>query len=377
MKSLLASLGVIGIAFSVNAGARQLPRGRQQNVRTLAEQFEADQQAKEPEPEKKAPVDPNKFAIIIAGVGGEESYTKRFSLEALRLYRLLTSKYGFAERNAMVLIENGAQGIMGAEDGFVDPDKTAIPPVMSRSTAQGVRDAFAKVKAQANADSLVFVILIGHGSAENNEPKFNLVGPDLAAKDYGKLLDQLPARRIIFINCSSASAGFVKALSKQGRIIVTATRGDNEQNVTVFPEQFIEALSNKDADANKDGRISILEAFNYATHNIAESYQQQGLLATEHALIDDNGDGTGHESATDGDGALAANTYLDSAGILELAGDDAELAPLMKKRQELNDAISQLKGRKQSMKIEDYENELEKLLVDLALTDQKIRAHKK
>ena len=245
-----------------------------------------------------------------------------------------------------------------------------------RATAEEARKAFGAIKAAANGDSTVFVMLIGHGSFDTQQAKFNLVGPDLTAKDYAALVTALPSRRVIFINSASSSGEFVKPLSAQGRIVITATRSGNEQNATIFAENFIAAMMTDEADADKNGRVSVLEAFNYATKLTGDWYKQKNRLATEHALIDDNGDGTGHEEATAGDGAISKTFYLDSKTIEEAAGD-AELAKLIKERQRLEEEIEKLKARKSEMKQDDYDRQLEDLLVQLATVSQSIRSKQK
>ncbi len=316
----------------------------------------------------RAPVDKSKFAIIVAGVGGEQVYAKAFAHQAARLHEALTTRLGFDQSQTFVLSELG-QG--GPENGT--PESA---PAARRATADSVRRAFAEIKSAAKPDSLVLVVLIGHGSFDNQQAKFNLVGPDLAVKDYAQLIESLPTSRVVFVNCSSASGEFVKPLSSDNRVIITATRSGNEQNATVFAEHFVGALTESAADGDKNGRVSVLEAFNYATKSIADWYKQKNQLATEHALLDDNGDGAGHEEAKDGDGNLAKTIYLDSK-IVEEAGKDAELARLLGERQRLEQAIEKLKARKADMKTEEYERELERLLVELAEINQSVRARQK
>ncbi|HKV38341.1 MAG TPA: hypothetical protein VJX67_03945 [Blastocatellia bacterium] len=318
--------------------------------------------------------DPNKFAIVVSGVGGEEAYTKRFSSQAMRLCEQLTNHLHFPNGNVYLLTENGAGTAPGADDGFVDEHGPAAAVSTARSTAAEVRNTFARIKAAARPDSLVLIVLIGHGSFDNQQPKFNLVGPDLTAKDYAALVAGLPAKRVVFIDCSSSSGEFIKPLSAEGRVIVTATRSGAEQNATVFAESLVAALTDKDTDTDKDGRLSMLEVFNYATRLTADWFKTKDLLATEHALIDDNGDGTGHESATDGDGELAAITYLDSP----TQADGGGTAPdLLAKRQDLEEKIAKLKSRKAEMKPEEYDLALQPLLLELAKVDQAIKARKK
>jgi len=352
-------IGFCSCALSADKGANRQPQNtpRPENAQTKP-------------PRKIATIDPNKFAIIIAGVGGEEAYTKKFTVQARRLYEALTVQLGFATKNVFLLTETASGA--GPEDGARESDA----PVSRRSTADEVRKTFASIRTSANAESLVLVVLIGHGSFDNQQAKFNLIGPDLAAKDYAQLIGSLPNKRVVFVNCSSSSGEFIKPLSADGHIVITATRSGNEQNATVFADHFISGLTDDAADADKNGRISLLEAFNYATKLTADWYKQKNRLATEHALIDDNADGAGHEEATGGDGSVAKLVYLDSKTVEEAAGD-VETARLIKERQRLEEEVEKLKTRKGEMKPEEYEAELERVLVELATVNQTIKARQK
>ena len=334
-----------------------------QNAAPVATQEKSDSDKK-----PRAAVDSNKFALVVAGVGGEETYTKKFTGLANQLYDALTNRLGFDEKNVYLLTETAGTPAEPAHDANL--------PHTARSTAEEVRKAFATIKSSANAESLVFVMLIGHGSFDTQQAKFNLVGPDLAAKDYAQLLASLPTRRVVFINSASSSGEFVKPLAGEGRVVITATRSGNEQNATVFAEYFIAGLNDDAADADKNGRVSVLEAFSYAAKLTADYYKQKNRLATEHALIDDNGDGTGHEEATAGDGTLAKTLYLDSKPLTQASGD-AELARLLGDRQRLEEAVEKLKARKADLKPEDYDRQLEDLLVELAKVNQAIKAKQK
>ncbi len=343
---------------------------RQQNKNQEANKSEASQggfqtrEQKEAKPPRAA-IDPKKFAIIIAGVGGEESYTKKFTAHATTIYEAFTNRLGFDEKQTFLLMETASGG-----------PENAARELPGRATAAEVRSVFNTVKTAATADSTVFVILIGHGSFDTQQAKFNLIGPDLNVKDYANLIGSLPTRRVVFINCASSSGEFVKPLSAENRIVITATRSGNEQNATVFAEFFVAGLVDSAADGDKNGRLSVLEAFNYASRLTADWYKEKNRLATEHALIDDNGDGVGHEGATAGDGALAKTSYLDSKSV-EQAGADAELARLLAERQKLEEDVEKLKARKSELKPEEYDEMLEKLLVELATVNQKIKARQK
>jgi hypothetical protein len=357
-RILSAALALCLALWSCSAGAE---RNRLADAAPPTAQQETASKPKE----QRAAVDPHKFALIVAGAGGEESFTKKFTSQAMQLYDAVTTRLGFDEKQVYLLTENVSGG---PEEG--------TRANFAKATSEEVKKAFGSIKSASAADSLVLIILVGHGAFDNQQGKFNLVGPDLAAKDYAALVGALPAKRVVFVNCSSSSGEFVKPLSSDGHIVITATRSGSEQNATIFAEHLVQALTNVAADADKNGRVSVLEAFNYASKLTADWYKQKDRLATEHALLDDNGDGVGHEEPSAGDGALAKTTYLDSKPIEE-AGADAELARLLGERQKMEEGIEKLKLRKGEMKQDDYEAELERLLVELAKVNQSIKARQK
>ena len=245
---------------------------------------------------KKSPIDPNKFAVIINGAGGEPAYAKQFEQWTNELNSVLSVRYGFEAKQIKVLTEK--------------PGDTTT----ARPTAEEVKRTFTALKSQLDANNILFVFLIGHGSFDGKESKFNLVGPDLSASEYNALLSALPTRRIVVLNMASASGEFIKSLAAKGRIVITATRNGQETNATRFAGFFIAALNANDSDTDQDGHTSVLEAFIYANRLTEDFYKRAGRLASEHALIDDNGDGVGHEKVGAGEGLLARATYLDSLG---------------------------------------------------------------
>jgi len=309
-------------------------------------------QTAEAAPRPKA--DPNKFALIVSGASGEEAYAKQFAEWTKRLRGALVGRLGFAEERVTVLTETPAGG---AE---------------AQATAEGLRRAFAALRGAAGPDSTVFVFLIGHGSFDGKQAKFGLVGPDVTAAEYAKLVDGIAARRVVLFNMASASGEFVKALAGRGRIVVTATRNGQEQNATRFAEHFLGALDAHDSDADQNGRVSVLEACVYAARLTAEHYQRAGRLATEHAVLEDNGDGVGSTPGGEPDGALARTTYFDSL-TAEQAAASAEVARLLREREQFEEEIEQLKARKRQMREDAYEAELEKLFVGLAKVNRNIK----
>ena len=165
---------------------------------------------------------------------------------------------------------------------------------------------------------------------------------------------------------------FLKPLSATGRIIITATKSGQEQNATRFTEFLIAALGAADADTDQDGRISVLEMFTYANRLTANFYTRAGRLATEHALLEDNGDGVGHQKAEAGDGLLARATYIDSRSQEEAAANVA-IAKLRRERTRLEGEIAQLIARKRELPEPEYETALEKLFIELAKTNRALK----
>lgn len=294
---------------------------------------------------KTAPLDPNKFALIIKGAGGEPAYAKQFDEWTTALSSVLSERYGFDGKQVQVL---------------------------TQSTAEDVKRTFAALKSQLDVNNILFVFLIGHGSFDGKESKFNLVGPDLSASEYNTLLSALSTRRIVVFNMASASGEFIKSLAAKGRIVITATRNGQETNATRFAGYFIAALNSTDADTDQDGHTSVLEAFVYANRLTADFYKRAGRLATEHAMLDDNGDGVGHEKVEAGEGLLARATYLDSLSVDEAAAT-VTTAKLIRERARLEGEIEQLIARKDNMPESEYEAQLERLFVELAKVNRSIK----
>jgi hypothetical protein len=289
--------------------------------------------------------DANKFVVIVNGAGGEAVYGKQFEEWTGQLSSILSSRFGFDAKQLTVL---------------------------KNATAEDVKRTFTTLKTQLDANNVLYVFLIGHGSYDGKESKFTLVGPDLSASEYNALLASLPTHRVIVFNMASASGEFIKSLAVKGRIVITATKSGQETNATRFPGFFISALNAKDADTDQDGHTSVLEAFVYANRLTADFYKQAGRLATEHAMFDDNGDGVGHEKLEAGEGLLARATYLDSLSTDEAAAS-AATGRLLKERVRLEGEIEQLIARKSSLAETEYEATLERLFIELAKVNRSIK----
>jgi hypothetical protein len=301
------------------------------------------------------------YLLVIVGLGGDPALSAEFHQWATTLVAAARDRYGLPPSHVVYL----------GEKPEVDP--TVID---GRSTREGVEAAVGRLASEARPGDRIFIVLFGHGSESNGEARFNLPGPDLTAADFAKMLDRLGAQSVVFVDTSSASGPFVPALSGRDRTIVTATKTGGEKNATRFGGFFVEALAGGDADLDKDGRVSILEAFTYARRRVVETYEKAGNLLSEHAVLDDNGDGKGSDTPDplDGDGALARTMFVTATAAAPAAPPaDPALRALYEEKKALEDRIAALRTSKDTMAPEEYEQKLEPLLVELARKTREIR----
>ena len=220
----------------------------------------------------------------------------------------------------------------------------------------------------------LWLVFIGHGTFDGRTANFNLRGPDISANDLAAALK--PCKRpLAVIQCASASAPFLAALSAPGRVIITATRSGYELNATRFGTYFAQAVADPTADLDKDGQTSLLEAFLMASRQVDEFYKSAGRFATEHALLDDNGDGLG-TPADWFSGVRAVKKAADGKSVdgirahqmnLVRSANEQELSPALRaRRDELEARLSALRDRKNQMNEDDYYAQLEKILVEIA-----------
>ena len=299
--------------------------------------------------------------LIISGLGGERQYSDAFYEWSVTLADAAHKRHGLTREQVTYLAEDPAR------------DSARI---QGKSTAPEIRAAIRTIAQRTAPGDQVFIVLIGHGSSTGDDSKFSMPGADLGTKEFAALLDSLPGRKVAFVNASSASGEFVPALSAPGRAIVTATKTGFERNEVLFPRFFVRAFAADGADSDKDGRVSLLEAFDYARTEVARSYEEANKLQTEHALIEDNGDktGSGKPEPRKGDGAVAQGMFLAPAISAAAAAADPKLAALYKEKKVIEDRITELRRMKDVMRPDEYETQLEKLLVDLALKTQEIKA---
>lgn len=288
--------------------------------------------------------------LVITGVSGDEAHAKKFHDLAARFIDAAKKTNGIADANVTYL----------AEKAETDPQR-----IRGRSTKENIEKAFADIAARAHPNDEIFVLLIGHGSFDSRGGAFNLPGPDLTADDYAKLLARWRAQRVVFVNTASASGAFLPTVAGPGRIVVTATRTGRENIETRFATYFVEAYEDDAADRDRNGRVSITEAFDYAKAKVAKAFEQEGILLTEHATLED-----GHE------GNLASATYLSTGAARASTTFDMtnpEVRTLVAERDALEQQVAGLRLRKNDMNADEYDRELEKLLLALAQKSQALQ----
>jgi hypothetical protein len=279
------------------------------------------------------------YYVIVAGLGGEPDYEQRFTAAAEDLNRIFTSASGAAH----VYTLTGAQ-----------------------ATASQLRQTMDAVARDAKPDDDFALILIGHGSFDGVEYKFNLVGPDMTAGEIASMCDRIAARRQLVVDTTSASGGAVQALERPGRAVVAATKSGTEKNATVFARYWLEALRDPSTDTDKSDSISAMEAFIYAAKKTAAFYDSQKRLATEHAVFDDVGAGEPVREAANGQGLLMSSFTLLRLGTSQRAANDPAKRALLAKKEDLEQKIDTLKYQKAAMDPQDYKRQLTDALVELA-----------
>ena len=310
---------------------------------------------------RPARVEGQTHLLIVSGLGGDAKFADAFKTLGLALSTAAHQRYGLPDSEIVLLAEDTAKG--GGR-------------IAARSTKEEIERALERFRARAGASDQLVIVLIGHGSPEGADSKISLPGPDMTAADFAKDLAKWPTQRVAFVNATSASGDFLPVLSAPNRVVITATKSSFERNESVFAAHFVDALTKDGADTDKDGRISLLEAFQYATAETKRAYEQDSKLQTEHAQLDDDGD---HKGSPDPDGKteglLARRFFLDTPGAVARGGSpgDVQLAALYKDKSNLEERIDALKKKKTSMTEDAYDDALEELLVQLARKSLSIR----
>jgi len=307
--------------------------------------------------------DSTKYAVILAGPTVGDENKSQFQQWAFSLHDILARDYGYSFDTISLLYDRGE--VEGAGSQRID----------AACDLAGIQQELARLQSVVQAGDQITIYLIGHGSGAEEESKFNIVGPDITGVQFADMLDVFDQQDMVIVNTTSASYGFSASLSNEGRVVVSSTRSSSEKFDPVFSNYFIEALDNRNGDRDKNNRVSVLEAFNYAKSSVAEFYEGQDRLASEHAGLDDNGDAlfSLNPTVAEIDGRLAEIAYIDNL-VDDTAGLSAEAIGLKSSMQDLERSVFILRGRKVEFLEADYWQQMEELLVDLARGTEQFNA---
>jgi hypothetical protein len=229
-----------------------------------------------------------RHALILCGHPGDAEHVKTFGDTVGKLREGLTKTVGIpAERQHVVFGAEKPKDVAGAT---------------GPATKEAVAAAVAEVRKALKPEDGLWVICLGHGHHDGRQAWWNLPGPDLSAKEFGKLFAEVTCREQVFVMTFSLSGYFVAPLSKRDRVVIAATEADAETNETTFPTEFAQFLTTglkpDEQDIDKDGRLTLFDLYVTVAKEIAQNYAGAERVATEHPQLDDDGDGVGHEPQT-------------------------------------------------------------------------------
>lgn len=279
--------------------------------------------------------------LVVTGLGGEPAYSEAFAKQGAALVEVARAQWRVSDSSVVWLAE--------------DPARDARR-MTGRATKEAVAGAFVALSRRVSPGDVVVVALIGHGSGEGGQSRVNLPGVDPTAAEYLVWVSGFARQTVVFVVAASASGDFATVLKGPNRVVITATRTAFERNESRFGEAFVRGLTSNEADADKDGRTTVLESFAFARREVAKHYETARQLLTEHAVLSDS--------------LLAMRTvYAASA-----ASDDPRVVALVAELKALEEQLERLKARKASMPEAAYDEALETLLVAIAEKSAAIRA---
>ena len=270
------------------------------------------------------------YITIVQGLGGEPAFVENFHTQS--------------------------QTIAEASASLTDDDKLTLFNGED-ATRENLLAHFSTQSTMMTEDDRAAIYLVGHGSYDGEEYKFNIPGLDITTDDLLNIMDSFPGQNHFLLSTSSTSGALLEPLENENRILVTATRNGNEKNATIFGEYFVEALSSGDADLNKNNNISIEEAFAYAQRQVEEYFESQGQLATEHPELVGNG---------------AAQFTLARINPIEISTSDPRIAELQEQNLGIDRQIESLQLRRTELTNQEYIEQLQDLILQSARINEEI-----
>ena len=288
-------------------------------------------------------------ALIIQGIAGSEELEKKFTKWGTDTRDILVKEMGFSADRVLLL---------GGDSTRKD----------------SITKAFQQLKQQIKPDDNFLVVFLGHGSFDTDY-KLNIMGADLTGTEYSQLIDSLNAGRVIIISSTPSSGGMFETMAGKNRVIVAASRS-GEREDTIFYEHFLLGLKGAAADEDKDNKVSVWEAFKYATSGVERFYKEKTRLMTEHAGLSAAGAPQVAASAADQDApVLARVTSLNAERAVTVA--DPRLQALLNEKKAIEQRIEDLRLDRNLLPEAEYEKRLEELILQLARKNQEIQEQQK
>jgi hypothetical protein len=273
--------------------------------------------------------------LIVSGLGGQPEYEDKFQNQAK------------------------AAATAASHTGAAPADIVVLTGEQARRT--NLDRALKKFAGNVKSDDQVVIELIGHGSFDGDDYRFNLPGPDITGKEIVAFLDSISPSQMLVVNATSSSGSVVESWRRPNRVVITATKSGSERNATRFAEYWVQALSSPEADRDKNEIVTAAEAYDFASRKVADTFKSDASLATEHSRLD---------------GKIADRVVVARLGSSALLPNDAQLDALMKEQTTLEQQFDEVKARKAALAEEQYYDELEKVLVSLARLDRRIDERK-
>jgi hypothetical protein len=273
------------------------------------------------------------YTMVVAGLGGEPLYEQRF-------------------REYAAAVASAAQKAAGSTENVVSLTG-------DDARAANIKREIRQLASRMKPDDSAVVVLIGHGSFDGENYRFNLPGPDLTDSELAHLFDQLPARDQLIINATSASGAVIDRWKKPRRVVITATKSGAERTATRFAQYWAQAVTSDAADTNKDQVVTAAEAYAFAASQVAAAFKAETAMATEHARME---------------GDAVERFTLARLGDAAVMPDNPEVAALLSRRGEIEKDLDRVKERKATLPEEQYYDQLEEVLVRLAMLQREIDA---
>jgi hypothetical protein len=283
--------------------------------------------------------------LVVSGLSGEPQHEEQFHVWAMGMITAAGNRFNLPADRITYLAEK--------------PEKDSRR-IAATSTKANIDAALTRIAGSAGPTDRVLILLIGHGSSDGQSSRINLPGPDLTASDLATMLGRFTTQQVVVVNAASASGAFQEPLLAQNRTIITSTKSGREQNESIFARFFVDAYAVDGADSDKDGRVSVLEAYDFANREVERFYKSDNRLQTEHSVLGGNRE--------------IARAFNLGGGAAVAASSSPEVEGLVAEKLALEAEVQALTARKAEMEEAEYQRELERLLLALARKNQEIRA---